>query len=258
MEFKQNNLLYFSATGTTKQIVSAIAQGIGIKEQKKYEIINCSFGDISFQPDELVIIGFPVFSGRVPHIVKKAIENIKGHCTPVILVCVYGNREFDDALLEMKEMVEEKGFYVISAGAFVAQHSIFPTIAQGRPDSIDLLKAKEFGSLSIECAMQDTNIDVLKVRGNRPYRPVTRVPLFPSVKSGCIACGHCVKKCPMQAINPNNPKKIDKEKCISCAHCIAICPKQVRSFRGILYGLARRKFEKNFKERKEPYVVYRK
>ena len=153
-------------------------------------------------------------------------------------------------------MVEEKGFYVISAGAFVAQHSIFPSIAQGRPDSIDLLKAKDFGRLSIACAMQVPSKNALTVRGNKPYRPIKRIPLYPSVKSGCTACGHCVKECPMLAIDSNNPKKIDKEKCISCAHCIAICPKQARSFRGILYGLARRKFEKNFKERKEPYMVY--
>ena len=82
--------------------------------------------------------------GRIPTQTLISLNQIKANKTPAIVVCVYGNRDYDDALLELKEVVESNGFTVISAGAFVAQHSIFPQVGQNRPDEKDLTKIKEF------------------------------------------------------------------------------------------------------------------
>ena len=69
-----------------------------------------------------------------------AFEKIKGDKTPAVLVCVYGNRNYDDALLELKDISEANGFVPIAAGAFIARHSIFSDVAVGRPDKEDLHK----------------------------------------------------------------------------------------------------------------------
>jgi len=40
----------------------------------------------------------------------------------------------------------------------------------------------------------------------------------------CVACGTCVKECPVDAISLGNVASIDSGKCIGCAHCISVCP----------------------------------
>ncbi len=40
----------------------------------------------------------------------------------------------------------------------------------------------------------------------------------------CVACGTCVRDCPVDAITLSDVAYIDSKKCIGCAHCIAVCP----------------------------------
>lgn len=37
--------------------------------------------------------------------------------TPAIAVCVYGNRDYDDALIELKDAIEANGFKTVAAAA---------------------------------------------------------------------------------------------------------------------------------------------
>lgn len=257
MTFQKVNLAYFSATGTTAKIVSAIESGLNIKEKNTINLTVSRQESLLIPKEEIIIFGIPVFSGRVPEIARQGIEMIRGNNTPAIIACVYGNRDFDDALLELKDIVERNGFYVLSAGAFVAQHSIFPAIAQGRPDCSDLVQAKEFGANSMKVISLVPENKPLKIKGNRPYRAVKPIPLTPKTDNKCNACGLCCKKCPVQAIDANNPKKVDKSRCISCARCIYICPKHSKKFGGLLYWLVSKKFKKDNSRRKESYIVYR-
>lgn len=256
MTFQKVNVAYFSTTGTTDKIVSAIASGLPLKEKRTINLGDLEEGGLVISGGEIMIFGVPVFSGRVPEIARRGIEKIKGDHTPAIIACVYGNRDFDDALLELKDIVESNGFDVISAGAFVAQHSIFPVVAQGRPDSSDLAQAKEFGKNSLKNLSTVRGNRPLKVKGNHPYRAIRPIPLTPKTDRKCNACGLCARQCPMQAIDAGNPGKTDKGKCISCAHCIYICPRQAKKFGGLLYWIASKKFAKDNSQRKESYLVY--
>ena len=53
--------------------------------------------------------------------------------------------------------------------------------------------------------------------------------------TGCIACGICVKNCPVDAIGiQNDHAVIDEEKCISCGMCAVKCPRgTIRDYNGI-------------------------
>lgn len=250
------NLVYFSATGTTKRIMSAIAEGMGVEDVNLYNITWDAPQHVSVLPDEVTLFAVPVYSGRIPQTVVENINCFSGNGGAAIIVCVYGNRDFDDALLELRDLVVKNNFYVISASAFVAQHSIFPQVGQGRPDAGDLDKAREFGAKSLEVLNGAAHRNELSVKGNCPYREIASIPLKPKTRRTCNSCGLCVKQCPVQAIDANDSRKIDKHKCLSCAHCIAICPKHAKHFGGLLYWLVSKKFTKKYSQRQEPYVVF--
>lgn len=251
------NLIYFSATGTTAKIVKAV--GGDDNQAKCFDITGNIDHTVDIPSDTLAIFGVPVYSGRVPKIAADNLKKFTGNGTPAIIVCAYGNRAIDDALLELKDIVQGNNFRVIAAGAFIAEHSIFPSVAHARPDTDDLQKAHQFGITSMELLSQAGNIDGIcpvEVKGNRPYRDVTSIPLYPQTDKQCNNCGICASQCPVGAIDAQNPRKIDKTKCIHCAHCISTCNRKAKHFGGLLYALASRKFGKKCNARQEPYLVY--
>lgn len=137
MKTSKINSVYFSATRTTRSIIRHIAQQLEC-ERVEYDITqNTPEKTIEMGENELLLVGVPVYAGRVPAIALPALQKFKGTKTPAIIVCVYGNRDYDDALLELNDVVEANGFKVISAGAFIAQHSIFPQVGANRPDDKD-------------------------------------------------------------------------------------------------------------------------
>ncbi|NMA73386.1 MAG: 4Fe-4S binding protein [Bacteroidales bacterium] len=259
MEIQKVNLIYFSATNTTKQVLLAIAKGVGCNAIQAYDITLGQEGEIEFEEDELVIFGFPVYAGRIPQLSVPVLNQFKGKNTPAIIVCVYGNRDYDDALLELRNLVSANQFMILSAGVFIGQHSIFPKTGANRPDQSDLSKAQHFGEesmMKLKEQMDLSDLPEIKVKGNFPYKEANPIPLIPSGNRKCTVCGKCVRNCPTQAISLDNPRKTDKTRCISCGRCIYVCPENSRQFRGVLYSMAEQKFNRTYAERKEPELFY--
>ena len=54
----------------------------------------------------------PVYGGFIPQVCAHMEKNLKGDYTPAVIAAVYGNRHYDDALLQMKDILTEQGFVV--------------------------------------------------------------------------------------------------------------------------------------------------
>lgn len=232
MKVKQVNLIYFSPTGTTQKTLRKIAEGIGY-ETKEYDLtsFDARWEKYIFSKEDLVIVGMPVYAGRIPENAVEFFRGIQADNTPAVFVTTYGNRDYDDALLELKNNCEEKGFVGIAAGAFVCEHSFSNKIALGRPDIEDEKKQIAFGQKikeKIEKINDLRQVSDLEVKGNFPYKKGMFLPLGPVTNDNCDDCGICVKECPMSAINPANPKEVDAFRCINCFACIHNCPKQAK------------------------------
>lgn len=250
------NLIYFSPTGSTKRILQYIGKNTGARIAEYDYTDYCSRDmKLQFTEKETVVFGIPVYSGRVPESAARRLMNVTGKDTPAVLVVTYGNREYDDALIELKDIVEQRGFKTVAAAAFVTEHSIVKTIAKGRPDSYDFIAIADFTSkvlTKLESIKSISKTGELTVKGNSPYREIKPIPFKPHATSGCKKCGVCVKVCPVHAIPEENPKLTDKERCISCMRCVSSCPAQGRRLRSIELWLAKRILSKQCRTEKQP------
>lgn len=232
---KQINSLYFSATDRTAKVVKAIVDGIG-DDFKEYNITLPADrqNEFVFGANDLVVIGVPVYGGRVPKFLTDFFMNVKGNNTAAVFVTVYGNRNYDDALLELKNTLTKNGFIGVAGGAFIGEHSSTEKLAIGRPDADDIEIATMFGveiKEKLEAVDDIFQVPKLIVKGNFPYKEgkISMPPMGPETNSECIDCGICAKYCPMAAINFDNVRDVDVNKCIRCCSCIKRCPKNAKA-----------------------------
>lgn len=258
MKINNLNLVYFSPTGTTRRVIMAVAQKFDLKSVS-YDLTTHKAKSplLRFDKADFVLFGIPVYSGRVPKTVLTYFENLKGNRTPCALIATYGNREYEDALLELKTVVQEKGFLVMGAAAFPAEHSIVRTIGRGRPDKEDFKMIENYG---VQLRRKLKHYEPAKhcdlaVSGNPQYRAYNSVPLIPKgVSADCTLCGACKKVCPAGAISADKPYKTDAKKCISCMRCLRVCPVKTRKISAFKYKIAKKKLEKVCQVRKEPEI----
>ena len=244
---------FFSPSGTTKKVAELLSSEID-KEVQLYDLtLNDPSETENFSEKDLFLFLAPVYGGRIPAMLRERIKNIKGKGQKSVVVVVYGNRDYDDALLELSDFVKEQGFEIVAAGAFIAQHCIFPKVATNRPDDQDISKIKQFAKQVKSSLKSDKTLPLEKIKGNRPYKKAGAVPIHPEAdKKKCNECGTCIEECPTGAIDKTNPLLTDNTICISCCRCINICPSNARSFQGLLYKIAGWKFVKDNKRRLEP------
>ncbi len=244
--------IYFSPARSTKKVVEAIASGIS-DDVQIHDITQGIQKQVDIKPNEIAVVGVPAYSGRVPALACEYLQQINGNGARAIVTCVYGNNDYQYTLDELTHICGDRGFIPISSGAFVARHSIFQEVAKGRPDKRDLDKARQFGKQSV----LHTRVSAggqQKLKGLHPNRPVGEISLAVKTDSNCNYCGACARLCPVGAIDFNNPKKTSKKDCIACARCIEMCSYNARKFKGLLYHIARKRFEDSNQERKEVEV----
>lgn len=235
-EYTTTHIVFFSPTHTSAKIARAVGEGIGRERKIETDLtLDDSTTPIEIK-DALTLIAVPVYAGRVAPIALQRIQRLRGVNAPVILIAVYGNRDYEDALVELRDEVTRLGFTPLAAGAFIGEHSYSRPgmpIGEGRPDATDLQKAELFGQ---ECLNKLLKIEALGdffIKGNIPYRDVgPSTPVAPVCTENCFACGECMDICPTHAISRNEQGGIETEvlKCIKCCACVKECPNEARKF----------------------------
>ncbi len=268
MNIEKLHLLYFSPTQTTKKVLNAIATGF--KPETVLDIdLTLPDSISSKEPGKeiridngLTIIGVPVYAGRVPPEAAERISQYKADGMPAVLIVLYGNREFEDALRELKDLAEHAGFRPIAGGAFIGEHSFadskFP-IARRRPDHKDIEKCSEFGALLRKKVQQVDSIDSIPIPefpGNYPYRdPNLLKDISPeTIEDLCSRCETCVSVCPTATIVLEDKILTETGNCIVCCACVKNCPTGARVMKHPKILEITEWLWKNYSKRKEPEI----
>ena len=166
---------------------------------------------------------------------------------PVVL---FGNRNYDDALMELRNILIADGLHPIAAGAFVGEHSFSRVLGQGRPNAEDMAQMDRFAARTAELAakLESAPQNPVAVGGQEPIRPyytprdragnpINILKVKPKTDlSRCGGCGLCAELCPMGSIDPADVSQV-KGICIKCCACVKGCPTGAKFFddAGYLY-----------------------
>ena len=246
--------VYFTGTGNTKKMVQAVAKAASQAlncpcEEFDFSLPTARAQELSFSDTDLVVFGTPVYAGRVPNVLLPYLtKNIKGNGALAIPVVTYGNRNFDDGLMELRNLMIANGLTPIAGGAFVGVHSFSTILGTGRPDADDMGLAQELGTKAAGKILAG-QVDIpVTVEGEDPIRtyytprdrngtPINILKVKPKTDTDkCINCGLCARICTMGSIDPQDVTSVTGI-CIKCCACVKRCPKGAKYYddEGYLY-----------------------
>lgn len=271
MNVKRVWAIFFSATGTTRKVVTGIADAIAGElgvEGKRFDFTLPGSREavLSFSADDLVVLGTPVYAGRVPNVLLKYLQTVQGNGAVAVPVVLFGNRAYDDALIELRDILERGGFHTIAAAAFVGEHAFSRILARGRPDEADMAVAADFAkgvAGKLGTIAESHTLAPIPVKGvPHPYRgyyqprdihgnPVDLRKVKPLTGADCDDCKICAELCPMGSISHDNVREYIGI-CIRCGACVKECPQQARYYDDREFLYHKQELEEGLTRRADP------
>lgn len=258
MELNKLTVIYYSPTHTSRQVARSIARGMGIARMQEVDLTTDASDELLEVTDSICIVAAPVYGGLLAPVAAQRLSRLHAVNCVAVPVVVYGNRDYEDALVQLRDMLDSSGMTPVSGAAFVGEHSYSRPgmpIAEGRPDSCDLSIAEHFGEevwhkiahqLAADQKLEPSARDFalrydaplnellppVQMPGNIPYKTLSApTPQAPVTDDMCCGCGECVPLCPTQAIRIEGDRSVTAiDLCTKCCACVKFCPVGARTF----------------------------
>lgn len=265
--------MYFSGTDTTKTVVTTLAKTLAAAlgttyHERSFTLPAERAEPAVFEAADIVVWGTPVIAGRVPNVLLPYLKTPVGNGAIAIPVVCYGNRNFDDALIELRDLLINAGFRIAAAGAFIGEHSFSEILGAHRPDEQDLQIVRQFAAeIAAKLSTDWETEDVLFVEGTPfPYRPyytprdskgngIDIRKVKPKTSDACIDCKLCAKICPMGSIRLDNVREFDGI-CIKCCACVKKCPTHAKYYEDEGYLYHQQELEEMYAGRRAEPVTF--
>lgn len=258
MEYRRTDVICYSPTHTSRSVAERIAEAVSSGSGHGYGVTDFTLQapDGFFRLDNTVaVVAAPVYGGRLAETAARRLSMLRANDSAAVAVVLYGNRDYEDALVELTDILTGCGFNVVAGAAFIGEHSYSRKdmpVAEGRPDLSDLDTAYGFGrKVAEKLAAAGSCPGVPYMKGNRPYKvkgaPTPQAPVCDA--SLCVRCGVCASVCPVGAVTVGaGGACADSSICTKCCACFKACPQGALSFVTPYTEMLFR----NFSERKEP------
>ena len=280
MEITKTMAIYFSPTTNTRRMTLAAAKGVASVFGTQLHFKNWARPrmreqDTVFDSQTLAVVGMPTYAGRLPNLIAPSLKaHLKGNKTPAIAVVTYGNRDYENSLAELVDLLSNNGFIVVAALAAPCAHA-FADIGTGRPSDQDLMDAIVFGQqvgVNLAQVEYERQLKRVAVPGDpaapyyRPLKadgtPANFLKAKPEVGAEkCTGCSLCVRLCPMGSvsINPVSGKAEIHGVCIKCQACLRGCEPGALSFTDPEFLAHKAMLEANYTEKKDaavfPFII---
>lgn len=245
--------VHFSPTGTVEKTVCRIARALADSLGADYASVSYAPPQsresvLSFGAGDLVVWGAPTYAGRVPNLLLPYLTGkVQGNGALAVPVVCFGNRNYDDALMELHHILRDNGFTCVAGGAFVGEHSFSTTLGAGRPNEGDYAEMDAFAA-AIARKLSLGDVSETTVGGCDPVRPyytprdrhgnpINILKVKPKTDAAkCNGCGLCAEKCPMGSITHEDVTVVSGV-CIKCCACVKGCRSGAKYFddAGYLY-----------------------
>ncbi len=269
MKINHVHAVFFSPTGNTKKVVTtlagAIADTLGVSADfYDFTLPESREAVHTYGEGDLLVIGTPVYAGRIPNKMLPFVQtHFEGNGALAVPIAVFGNRNFDNGLIELRNELELHGFHTIAGAGVPTEHVFSSKLATGRPDADDLSKIHDFGVKVAEKAASLVEFPApISVRGDDPvdhyYTPLGtdgKPAVFLKAKpvtdqDKCTGCGFCASVCPMGSIPKDAPYTCTGI-CIKCQACIKNCPAGAKYFDNEAFLSHVAMLEQNYSRRSE-------
>lgn len=236
--------VFFSPTGGTKRAACALAEQLAALLGVAAEPFSLTLPEdrqktLCFGAQDLVVAASPVYAGRLPNkLAPEYARVLHGSHTPVVPLCVFGNRSPGDAPREWLLLLENGGFVPVAAASIVSRHAFSDEIGAGRPDKEDLAALCDFAHSIAETLAQPEvkPLDYDRETPLAPYytplktdgTPAKFLKAKPVLLESCTRCGLCAEQCPMGSIDRET--LLVSGVCIKCQSCVRVCPSHALRF----------------------------
>ena len=185
--------LYYSPVGGTAIMTERLARNIkDILDDcspedislECYDLLKEQTDDIKVDEETVVVIGMPVYVGKIPLPAAAALKKIAGNGAMTLASVSYGGRSYGNALFELKSLAEDCGFRPIGAGAFLISYMAIRGSSRGSAPSFDMEAMTEFSKAAsskikrlMGCEIEELKIKPapLEVSGRMPVHKISRI-----------------------------------------------------------------------------------
>ncbi|MBN1801843.1 MAG: EFR1 family ferrodoxin [Candidatus Lokiarchaeota archaeon] len=233
-------VIFFSATKNTAKMARFIIEQLKLfdKSNQINEVDVSSHSSRLRKLDvnnyDAIYFGFPIHALRAPEVVRKWLKTLEGKKKRCSVFFTYGGVDAGIAHSDMKHILDEQDFQLVSTAEFVSKHSYNLggwNLAHNRPNEFDFEVARQYVKKTQNLFLDNgfINLQFEKTRLPEPVlfkikESLKKSILPPSRKgSNCSLCNICEELCPTLAMD-SKLGEADFEACIRCFRCFANCP----------------------------------